>query len=280
MSDWWLGMAPAQAAVECGGRTHHLRWACGELRALDHEDAEAERTLAALGGQRCTCVDVLDAWARHTLDERVLVLASRGPMDPLHLRSDWTTGPQPAPVAMSAWTAYGPGAATGFGAHPAGPPTPEDELIALLGLGGGLPERLFATVAAASMRRLEQPGDATSHSVAQLHAALYGRTAAAMRTWLGRTDLELDLRCVDPGARASVTVDDAGRVRAELPFAWLTAVWSRGLATVMGRFCLAAVTRDGRSWRLSTIGPELDEIEEMTVQLAAAPPPNDRRDQR
>jgi hypothetical protein len=58
-----------------------LAWREGELRAPDH--AGAERTLAALGGERCACVEMLDAWHGHASDLRVLVLGSRGSSDPL-----------------------------------------------------------------------------------------------------------------------------------------------------------------------------------------------------
>ncbi|HWH09528.1 MAG TPA: hypothetical protein VG165_00220 [Solirubrobacteraceae bacterium] len=92
MTGWWAGLPAAEATVECGGATHRIRWEDGRLGAPDHDDAEGERALAALGGEPCACVDLLDAWARHEHDVRVLVIASRGPID-LLIADDRT--PQP-----------------------------------------------------------------------------------------------------------------------------------------------------------------------------------------
>ena len=36
MSAWWAGLPPAEAAVECGGHVHTLRWQAGVLTAVDH----------------------------------------------------------------------------------------------------------------------------------------------------------------------------------------------------------------------------------------------------
>jgi hypothetical protein len=251
MTDWWAGIPPAETAVGCGGERHRLRWEAGELRALDHDDAEAERTLAVLGGERCTCVDVLDAWARHADDERVLVLASRGPVDQVTSRSDWRAGPGPGPGPAGytpgwggGWTAYAPMPS----AYPGpGSPAPEDDLISLLGLGGGLPERLVASVAAAA------------EAGPRLHAALYGCALAALRSWLGRPDLELELRVVDPDAPPRLTRRDDDALVAELPFSWLGDVSARGLSTVMGRFCLGVTPPPsaGGRWELTTVGADL-----------------------
>jgi hypothetical protein len=62
---WWALVPPAQTGVSCGGHTHQLRWSEGTLIALDHPDAEGERVLAALGGDRCECIDVVESWGAH-----------------------------------------------------------------------------------------------------------------------------------------------------------------------------------------------------------------------
>jgi hypothetical protein len=265
MSTWWDGLPAAEIRVECGGEQHRVRWEAGELLALDHEDADAERTLAALGGQRCACVDVLDAWARHAGDLRVLVLASRGPGDVL-AREDWPAfGGTPASRGGGmGWTGYAPRTVLQAMHRMHVDPQPDDDLIALLGLGGGLPDRLAATVAAAWAQRLEQNDEAVAGAFPQLHAALYGRATAALQTWL-REAVELDLHVAGPGGEPSLSRSD-GRIRAELPFAWLVEVWARDLSVVFGRFCLAA-TREGSRWTLTTVGPELGETRPITVDL-------------
>ena len=266
MSAWWEGLPASEIRVDCGGEEHRLRWEAGRLLALDHEDADAERTLAALGGQRCACVDVLDAWARHDADLRVLVLAGRGPADAL-AREDWPGfGGAASPHGGGmGWTGYPAASAVMQASHRMHvDPQPDDDLIALLGLGGGLPDRLAATVAAEWAQRLEQEDAAVASALPQLHAALYGRATAALRGWL-REDVELDLHLF----RGKPSLGRAdGVIRAELPFAWLVEVWARGLSVVFGRFCLAAAN-DGDRWTLTTVGPELGEARPMTIDLPA-----------
>jgi hypothetical protein len=283
MNPWWLGLDPAQASITCGEHTHRLRWEQGELRAVDHVDPEAERTLAALGGERCACVEVLDAWSLHAGDPRVLVLSSRGPADPLAARADWTaqlgavagpaapaTAPPPAAAPRRqflrrparrrataaparAWT--GRPAPAAIGRAPLGTQS-ESELVALLGLGGGVQDRLVATVADHWARRFEHGDAALATARPTLEASMHGRLAAVLRAWLGRLDVEVELELIDAHGAPTLT-EGAGVVRAELPFAWLAEVWSRGLGTVMGRFCLAASSLDGSAWELTTVGPDL-----------------------
>jgi hypothetical protein len=281
MNPWWLGLGPAEATIMCGEEAHRLRWEAGALHAMDHDDPEAERALVALGGQRCNCVDMLDAWTRHDGDPRVLVLASRGPADPLAARADWTAqlGARPratatplprvtprrqllrrparrrAMAAAHGWTA----------SHPLGPPPAgrvplqtqsESELVALLGLGGGLQDRLVMTVAAIWAQRFEERDPELSRARPTLHASMQGRLSAAVRSWLGRIDLEVELNLIED-RRSGTLTERAGVICAELPFGWLAEVWSRGLAVVFGRFCLAASTDDGRAWTLSTVGQDM-----------------------
>jgi hypothetical protein len=296
MNPWWLGLQPAQATVACGEHTHRLRWEAGALWARDHDDPEAERALAALGGPRCTCVDMLDAWAHHNADPRVLVLASRGPADPLAAHADWIAqlGALHGPVipAMKSPPRMTPrqllrrpgrrrarSAAGGPAAYAAPAPLPagriphktqaESELIALLGLGGGLQDRLVADVAAAWAERFEQPDEELGRARPTLHASMQGRLAAAVRSWLGRIDIELELSLIETRHAPALT-HGAGVIRVELPFGWLAEVWSRGLAVVMGRLCLAASTDDGRVWTLTTVGPDLGPTAPVRVELPAS----------
>jgi hypothetical protein len=301
MNDWWQGLAPAQAVVECSGNRHRLRWEAGALHALDHGDVEGERTLAALGGQACACLDVIEAWDRHRDDLRVLVLASRGPTDILQARDDpgaWASGgqfgvSQPAVVASlgagarssppaslrrlpsasamgrraSGWTSYAPlGAPFPSPGRQSQKARAESELVALLGLGGGLPDRLAATVAVAWKARLRESGRPPARSRAQLQAALHGRVFAVMRSWLGASRAESRLVMIGEKGKPRLIPED-GSVRVELPFGWLVDVWAQGLATIWGRFCLSASTDDGRSWKLTTVGPDFGPPSVVTLQL-------------
>jgi hypothetical protein len=241
MSPWWTGLSPAQVAVTCGGHAHTLRWQAGTLTAADHGNPDDEATLAALAGESFPCLDLLRAWARRRNDPRVLTLASRGPTDTLNINVDH------------------PG-------HQFGPsrrPT-EDELLRLLALGGGLPDRLQANAAATWARRLSTGHARLDATRPQLHAALYGRVLTTLRTWLGEPNLtiELSMPAAD-GERRLIRSNDA--IIVSLPFAWLSEVWIRGLAVTFGRLCIAAETTDGHSWTLHTQGPDFSELTQIEI---------------
>ena len=266
---WWAGLPAAEARLDCGGRVHRLRWAAGQLTTPDHTgDLEGEQILSALGGQGFPCLDVLESWARHAADPRVLTLASRGPADPL------ITRPRPP----SGWS--GPTARRGRPGPPRGrarsfamlshgqPDDPDDDLIGLIGLGSLLPDRLAATVMATWAERLRAGADSvdavrTDELAAArpaLHAALYGRAVTALRSWTGQRDLAVALTMIPEDQPPRLARDgdgDGGGIAAELPFGWLADVWARGLTTCWGRFCLAAAP-SGDNWVLSTVGLELD----------------------
>ncbi len=165
------------------------------------------------------------------------------------------------------WWSYAPAPQGWAGARASKQARSEAELIWLLSLGGGIADRLLATVVATWSRWLRSGHSGLSKARPQLHAALHGRAFAALRTWLGDPALAAELVMIDgPEPRSLTRVD--GRVLAELPFSWLVEVWAKGLTTVYGRFCLAADTNDGKRWRLTTIAPDLGDLEVVTVTLA------------
>jgi hypothetical protein len=100
----------------------------------------------------------------------------------------------------------------------------------------------------------------------QLHAALYGRSLAALRVWLGEANLAVNLTMVDPD-------DDRGLERSgdtitvTLPFAWLTEVWAREMTTIFGRLCLGAKTDDGVHWTLDTVAPDLTTTAQLSISI-------------
>jgi hypothetical protein len=213
---WWQGISPVQARIGCGGERHRLRWACGELRALDHGDIEGERILNAMGG-RCACADIVRLWAEHAADVQILVVTTRGDDDPVpdpSLPERW--GRQ----RVRAWTYER-----------------EPGLAELLALGGSMQDRLTATVAAAWRDRLRD--GLAQRERAALHAALYGRATAALRRWTRWLDVEVELAMIGEDQPPALTGGPDG-IYAELPFGWIVEVWARGLTTVWGRFCLGA----------------------------------------
>ncbi len=99
---WWALLPPAQAEVSCGEQTHRLLWAEGRLTAADHPDAEGELVLAALGGDRSECVDLVGWWGARRDDLEVLAV---GPAlgcrrADRHAAETW---PSPASARAAGW---------------------------------------------------------------------------------------------------------------------------------------------------------------------------------
>jgi hypothetical protein len=236
-------MAPVGTSVTCGEERHRLRWAEGCLTTLDHEDPEGERTLAALGGQSCPCIELLDLWHRYGTDLDVLVLGSRGSTDPVRPESE-DQSPRRRYAAFR------------------GPAEPTERIVRLLRLPGPLPDRLVATVIATWARRLAGKDLVVAAAMPRLHAALYGRALATLDQWLG-AEHHVDVRLVDgsPGVQ-----NDREPVCVELPFSWLSDVWARGFAIVAGRLCLTATLIDPATWSLATIDPDLTQATTVTLR--------------
>jgi hypothetical protein len=285
MSDWWTGIAPAEITVPCAGEDHRVRWEQGQLRACDHGDVDDERTLATLGGTAFECVELVGAWQRRQHDLRALVVGPRGGSDELHVDLD---DPRSGGVSRSRRRRSGGNmvvsTVVGYGASSAGAGSSErsrfsrpadagehdiSDLIALVGLGAGFGERLVATVAAEWTTRLREGRPEVAEALPRLRAALYGRVFAALRSWLGESQLSLELEMT--GAEDQRSLTRVGRaIHAELPFAWLLDVWSRDLTTVQGRFCVDAKPcemADGESWQLATVAPDLRTAERIELRI-------------
>jgi hypothetical protein len=240
---WWTGIAPAKVHVKCGGSTHTVRWEAGKLVAVDHGDLDDEATLAALAGEPLACIELVRSWQRRRGDPRVLTLGSRGPTDLLAAADDRRSRHARGSSGRRA----------------------ESELEELLRLEGGLPDRLQAHVAATWERRLRTGHAMLQQTRPQLQAALHGRLLVTLRTWLGDPDLAIELTMIEVGLRPSFVRTDDG-IDARLSFAWLTEVWTRGLATVFGRFCLTARPLADDRWTLLTLGPDLEQATEIIIE--------------
>jgi hypothetical protein len=241
MSYWWAGIPAHEVTVLCGGYTHTVRWEAGELMAVDHGDPEGEATLAALAGETVPCLELLRTWSRRRDDPHVLTLASRGPTDPLNIDFDQLRFHYRGPRLQT-----------------------EEQTLRLLAAGGRLPDRLQATTAAIWARRLRTGHAALATARPQLEAALYGRALRTLRAWLGEPQLTIELTMIGPAEQRRI-VRTADGVEVSLPFSWLSDVWMRGLAVTFGRLCIAAETTDGSSWTLETLGPDLADLTQLTI---------------
>lgn len=277
---WWDGLAPAQISLECGAAKHVLRWAEGRLTAVDHPDADRERALVALGGEHVACLDVFDAWHRHSDDLDLLVLLSRGPSDRLpepqtseHVRYSgsynkmgWTMGAvgvsnfgsRSARRLGRGWTSY----------RPLDDEDHDGEVTVgqLANLGGGLNDRLVATIIATWTERIEAGDERVAAVSPKLHAALYGRIVTTIRG-LTREATVVDLVMVDSAARRAVTMQD-GHISVALPFSWLIEIWGKDLATVLGHLCLSVEQSNPDLWQLRVADRTLTGQRTITVDFA------------
>jgi hypothetical protein len=238
MTHWWASIPPAEVTVPCGGDTHTVRWEAGELIAVDHSDPEGDVTLA---GASVPCLELLRTWSRRADDPHVLTLASRGPTDALDIDIDGLRFDYGAPRHQT-----------------------EEQTLRLLAAGGRLPDRLQATTAAIWTRRLRTGHAQLKTARPQLEAALYGRVLRTLRAWLGEPQLTVELTMIGPEEQRRI-VHTADGVEVSLPFSWLSDVWMRGLAVTFGRLCIAADTTDGSSWTLDTLGPDLTDLTQLTI---------------
>ena len=281
-------LPPAFGRVTCSGETHAIRWEGGDLVALNHDDPEGERTLAALGGQSCTCLDVLGAWARQREDAALLSALSRGPQDPVRMEGfesgrfaayPATTGPRNVVSARyggGMWRSGGSGGTISLNmgvavpGAPMGPPasdssTREQDVVLLAGLGHELTLRMVATVTAALLDRLESPhGPAPRPS---LVASTYGRASSALRTWLGVRELAVELEVTAPDGEPGLRWEAGGPLHLALPLGWVLTVWSRDLTVVAGRFCLGVAESNGSRTTLMSVGSDLGPPRPLTVEI-------------
>jgi hypothetical protein len=252
MASWFDSLPPAEAVVPCGGGTHTVRWAAGQLTLPAHPDAEAEMVLGALGGDKPGCVTLTETWARHAADLAVLNAGPRSAADWVSVDRDkaaeqraslpgWA---QAISVPMVGAPASRPGSRRAALAAPGREEAyrrevERIELLELLALGHGFQFRLSGTVSAAWAG--PDRADARARHRPALTAALTGRFAPAAGEWL---DIDPGAVTVTPHEGAgwgTLTVTGAGaarRLRASLPVGWLADVWACGLAVAGGHLVI------------------------------------------
>jgi hypothetical protein len=223
--------------------------------------------LAALGGDKARCVEIAEAWQRHTDDLTVLGIGPRGPADEVVVTWDDVDAAGQAARGGS-WGWYGPGAGPA-GRRMASPPRAAMaraairhqqhqqeageasqrrlDMLSLLALGTGFQVRLAGQVVAAYADRLDEPGELGRTVRSVLTAALNGRLAPVAEQWLGidPDQVEVSLhRGAGWGSAELTGRDGQRRLRVSLPAWWLARVWACGLA-LTGRHLVVAVERAG-----------------------------------
>ena len=267
---WFTSLPPCEALVPCGQGRHVVRWKAGELRLAGHADPEAELVLAALGGEKARCVEIAQAWNRHTADLTVLSIGPRGPADEIAV--SWEDVDAAAQAARGG--AWGGGPRHGA-MRLASPPTAAAmamaavrrqqhqqeageasqrrlDMLSLLALGAGFQVRLIGQVVAAHADRLDEPDghgpSVEGHSIRPaLKAALAGRFALVAEQWLGIDPDQVEVSLHRDAGWGSAELTGRGeqrRLRVSLPVSWLARVWACGLA-LTGRHLVVAVERAG-----------------------------------
>lgn len=261
-------MSPIATRIDCGGDRHRLVWQDGVLRAADHVDIDGERTLAALGGTTCACVEALDAWSRHADDVALLSALTRGPAETLERperpRSGWVgwaplqARRPPYRSAMVAVAHRGQGVAA-----PA--EEPPDDLAVLYGLGPAIGARI---VAAVTRRCLERVAAGDVATLPALRASLTGRAGLALTIW-SNAALPVRVEAAAPDEPPSLG-REGDELVAILRLSWVADVWGRGLTSVGDRFVIDGQEGGSGEMVLSGLGPDLATVEEITVRMDGA----------
>ena len=264
---WFTSLPPCETLVPCGQGRHSVRWEAGELRLPSHADPEAELVLIALGGDKARCVEIAEAWQRHTADLTVLGIGPRGPADEVTVSWDDVDAAGQA-TRGGGWGWGGPIAAHGP-RRLASPPAAAMakaaarhqqhqaeageasqrrlDMLSLLALGTGFQIRLIGHVVAAHADRPDEPGEHRSSIRPALSAALAGRVALVAEQWLGIDPDQVAVSLYRGPGWGSVELtgrDEQRRLHVSLPAWWLARVWASGLA-VTGGHLVVAVDRAG-----------------------------------
>jgi hypothetical protein len=265
---WFHCLPNCEALLPCGQDRHVVRWEAGELRLLSHPDAEAELVLAALGGEKARCVEVAQAWGRHTEDLSVLAIGPRGPADDIAISWDDVDAAAPAAQRGGQTGYFSPTGSPRRGPRPmATPPTAvaqprtryqqsmQDweraarlryDVLSLLALGYGFQVRLIGQVAEA---HADRPEEVMEKIRPRLVAAIAARLAPVAEEWLGIDPGQVVVTLHRGPGWGSAELTGRGeqrRLRVSLPAGWLARVWAAGLA-LTGRHLVVAVTRAGVS---------------------------------
>jgi hypothetical protein len=274
---WYSCLPGCVTRVPCGQGRHTIRWEAGALVLPEHPDAEGEMVLAALGGEKAGCVELAEAWGRHTNDLSMLAIGPRGPADEIAV--SWDDVASAAKASYVGSPVGPPGGArmrgTAGWARLASPPRAlaaqtarrhqqvqqemersrrrASDVLSLLALGYGFGVRLVGQVAAAYADRLDDQAEGGVSVRPAVVAAIAGRLAPVAEKWLGIDPDQVVVSLHSGPGWGSAELTGHGeerRLRVALPAGWLASVWACGL-TVVGRHLVVAVEQPG--WPDATV---------------------------
>jgi hypothetical protein len=217
------GISPVDVAVACTGAVHHARFASGRLHLSDH-DVDAERAMAALGGDVPSCVQLLQLW------HAAVATVGEGQMNSVHALRRVQEHPADEPPWEPPKTPF------------SGPPRPG----ALRSLANArLPDGLEDVLAQAAVLDCERRWDDDDFPVAGKRAGLKVLTqrveAAVTESLRGAGEhspvrVRVGCHVVAPDAVSADVDARYGHIRIDLdlPIGWLVRVWRAGLATAGG----------------------------------------------
>lgn len=241
--EWWVGLPPVSTTIACRGQQHRIRWETGDLVADDHDDAEAEETLHALGGEPPECLRLRALWESRAGDVALVTLGRRPGEDRLGLSAE-----QVAPLVSVLGQR-----ARRRPARPGGQGDPDAvarraDLLALFSLPAAFIDRLVLTAFAYAASRWSDEAFRSAHGL-RLGAALTARATPALRRLGERLHAPVEVRCSPavPGASTTVEAALSGAVlvvNAELSPWWLPAVWGAGISEPDGAFVLGVISGD------------------------------------
>jgi len=234
---WCDGVAPATAVVRCRDEWHRVSWRRGRVVLEDH-DRGAEAAWSGLGGERCACLEVLEACrAGFGVDDLFALWTEHGePIGASHALERWARrvgAPQKGADGQRARLAA------------------ERRTAVVSSLPLDFRRRLALGVFRAIAREPDGRASGSHPGFAPVFTSLLGRAAAASLP-SSSVGLPVDQRwaLVGPGGPAGVDGHlgaHGGWLRMAVSAGWAAEVWAWGLALVDGRLVLEVVDRPTRA---------------------------------
>ena len=146
------------------------------------------------------------------------------------------------------------------------PPSGEDEIALLAGLGGAIPWRMAATVTSVLLDDQTISGGQQIRCRPALEASLFGRVRNTLANWRGSRGLRVELQIIEPGEVPAVD-ESEGSLRVRLPLTWVADVWGRGMGIVAESFTLGVRQAAPNRCVLETISHDLQSRGQVIVSL-------------